>query len=214
MTTKKTTKPVATKKPAPKKTITVEIKHRWTGDVLYSMEVDKSCDHPLREVVVKAVKAGANLSGAYLDGANLSRANLSRANLDGAYLSGANLDGANLSQLAIDLLRIGACSEAVFWSERCRSVETMLAALPDNWRNWLVSRGGPKPEDGADAFRDWVTAEAARLPPVKVVTVEESDLAKFAPEAKPLHRNWIECDCRECGGLRGRIWLAKSKAQP
>ena len=37
--------------PVEKKTITVEIKHRWTGAILYSMEVDKDCDHTLRETV-------------------------------------------------------------------------------------------------------------------------------------------------------------------
>ncbi len=74
-----------------------EIKHRFTGAVLFKLETES-----LKLCVEAAVKAGANLSGAdlsraYLSGANLSRANLSRAYLSGADLSGADLSGANLS---------------------------------------------------------------------------------------------------------------------
>ena len=79
-----------------------EIKHRFTGAVLFSLETES-----LKLCVQAAVKAkadlsganlsGANLSGADLYGANLSGANLSRANLYGANLSRANLYGANLS---------------------------------------------------------------------------------------------------------------------
>jgi hypothetical protein len=74
-----------------------EIKHRYTGNVLFELE----CGN-LRSCLEAAVKSGADLSRANLSGADLSRANLSgaylsRANLSGAYLYGANLSGANLS---------------------------------------------------------------------------------------------------------------------
>jgi hypothetical protein len=62
----------------------VEIKHLWTGKVLYFCEVEETAEHPLREAVVVAVGAGANLNRANLNGANLARANLARANLAGA----------------------------------------------------------------------------------------------------------------------------------
>ena len=78
-----------------------EIKSRFSGAVLFSLETDS-----LKLCVEAAVESRANLSGAYLYGANLSRANLSgadladanlsRANLSGAYLYGANLSRANL----------------------------------------------------------------------------------------------------------------------
>jgi hypothetical protein len=81
----------------------IEIKHRWTDDVLYSSAKGKT----LRDAVIEVVASGANLISANLisanlisanlSGANLSGANLSGANLNGAYLSGANLSGANLS---------------------------------------------------------------------------------------------------------------------
>ena len=74
-----------------------EIKNRFDGSVIFSLECGA-----LKLCVEAAVKSqadlsGANLSGADLSGANLSRANLSRANLSGANLSGANLSGADLS---------------------------------------------------------------------------------------------------------------------
>ena len=79
-----------------------EIKHRFTGAVLFSLETDS-----LKLCVEAAVKSGANLrgadlrdaylSGAYLSGAYLRDAYLRGAYLSGAYLSGADLRGANLS---------------------------------------------------------------------------------------------------------------------
>ena len=91
----------------------IEIKSRYTGAIIKSIEAD---------TLSRANLSGAYLSGAYLSranlfwanlsgadlygadlygadlyGADLSRANLSRANLSGANLSGANLYGADLS---------------------------------------------------------------------------------------------------------------------
>ena len=89
-----------------------EIKHRLTGKVLYRSDTADS----VRDAVVEAVAAyanltyaklaradladanltGAQLAGANLAGANLARADLADANLTGAQLAGANLAGANL----------------------------------------------------------------------------------------------------------------------
>jgi uncharacterized protein YjbI with pentapeptide repeats len=81
--------------------MSIEIKRHWDDAVLWTGEAGD-----LRDAVMQAVAAGANLDGANLDGANLDGANLRganlrganlvRANLDGANLDGANLDGANL----------------------------------------------------------------------------------------------------------------------
>ena len=73
--------------------MTIEIKNRYTGDVICS-----------GETVLAAVKSleqpynlhGADLSDASLSGADLHRADLHRANLSGASLSGASLSGADL----------------------------------------------------------------------------------------------------------------------
>jgi hypothetical protein len=56
-----------------------EIKHRWTGSVLFALEVGN-----LRLAVEAAVKEGADLAGADLAGAYLAGADLT-----GAYLAGA-----------------------------------------------------------------------------------------------------------------------------
>jgi uncharacterized protein YjbI with pentapeptide repeats len=70
-----------------------EIKHLFTGNVIFSLETKS-----MKLCVEMAVRSRANLSRADLSGANLSGANLSRADLYGANLSGANLSGANLSR--------------------------------------------------------------------------------------------------------------------
>lgn len=70
---------------------TYEIKHRYTGTVLYS-----GGGESLRDVVVAAVSNGGYLSGANLGGADLSGAYLGCADLSGANLSGADLRGADL----------------------------------------------------------------------------------------------------------------------
>ena len=71
----------------------IEIKYRFTNNVLFACGAEN-----MREAVVKAVKSRADLSGANLSRADLSGANLSGADLSRAYLSGADLSGANLSR--------------------------------------------------------------------------------------------------------------------
>jgi len=90
--------------------MTIKIKNRYTGEVLFECEAPDDLDSGLhtRYALEKASTAGANLAranlgganlggayldGAYLAGAYLNGANLARANLAGAYLNGAYLDG-------------------------------------------------------------------------------------------------------------------------
>lgn len=61
----------------------IEIKRRFTGEVLRRIEAD-------------------TLSGAYLSGADLRGADLSGADLRGAYLRGADLRGAIFCRATID----------------------------------------------------------------------------------------------------------------
>ena len=84
----------------------VEIKNRWTGDVIFSAEVgvtpDMSPSFKLGLAVRLAVEkntnlADANLARAYLADANLARANLARATLARANLARATLADANLA---------------------------------------------------------------------------------------------------------------------
>ena len=98
----------------------VEIKSRFTNEVLFSGEYAS-----LKDAVVAAVKAGANLRGAYLRGADLGgvdlgsadlgsvdlgSANLGGANLRGANLRGANLRGADLSSADLGGAYLGSAN--------------------------------------------------------------------------------------------------------
>jgi hypothetical protein len=73
-----------------------EIKNRFSGEVIFSLETES-----LKLCVMAAVKSGASLFGADLFGANLFGADLSRADLSGANLSRADLSGANLSRASL-----------------------------------------------------------------------------------------------------------------
>ena len=75
---------------------TLEIKNRFTGALIISIEFEKCAD--LRGADLRGADLRrADLRGADLFRANLFRANLFRADLSGANLSGADLSGANLS---------------------------------------------------------------------------------------------------------------------
>ena len=71
----------------------IEIKNRFTGDVIFTHECE---NNTIKITVEEAVKSKANLSDANLSHANLSHVNLSDANLSDANLSHANLSDANL----------------------------------------------------------------------------------------------------------------------
>jgi len=79
--------------PVEEKKVGLEIKNRWTGDVIFT-----STKTTWKEAVEegKANLYGADLRGANLSGANLREANLYGADLRGADLYGADLYGANL----------------------------------------------------------------------------------------------------------------------
>ena len=80
----------------------IEIKSRWSGEVLYSGE-----HASLKEAVEAAVKAHAYLAGANLVQANLAGASLAGANLARAYLAGANLTDANLTDANLTGAKVG-----------------------------------------------------------------------------------------------------------
>jgi len=73
--------------------MSVKILNRWTDAVLYASKTAES----VRDALLEALKANADLSWANLREADLRGANLSDANLGGADLRGADLRDANLS---------------------------------------------------------------------------------------------------------------------
>ena len=74
----------------------MDLLNRFTHAVIFSAEVSSIKDLVLAAVAAKADLIEANLIGANLIGADLSGANLIGANLRGANLIGANLIGADL----------------------------------------------------------------------------------------------------------------------
>jgi uncharacterized protein YjbI with pentapeptide repeats len=98
----------------------MDIKNRWTDAVLFTA-ADAST---MRDAVLAAFAARADLSGADLSGADLSGAYLS-----GAYLSGADLSGAYLSGASGGIL-----TASVGWTDHGECGRTLLAvhlpALP------------------------------------------------------------------------------------
>ena len=79
----------------------VEIKNRWTGEVIFSAEVGVTSEmgprFKLGLAARLAVKKRANLARANLAGADLAGTDLAGAYLAGAYLAGTNLAGADLA---------------------------------------------------------------------------------------------------------------------
>jgi uncharacterized protein YjbI with pentapeptide repeats len=114
----------------------IEIKHRWSGSVLFSIETDS-----MKLAVEAAVKQkvslreadlseadlrAADLRAANLRAANLSEANLSEADLSEADLSEANLSEANLSEAN---LRAADLSEANLRAADLRAADLRAADL-------------------------------------------------------------------------------------
>ena len=82
--------------------MTVTIRSRWDGAVLYASScttVREAVEEALRNGVLRngVSLAGADLAGAYLRRAGMRGADLAGADLRGAYLAGADLTGADLA---------------------------------------------------------------------------------------------------------------------
>jgi uncharacterized protein YjbI with pentapeptide repeats len=126
-----------------------EIKHRLSGDVLFSLETDS-----IKLCVEAAIKSKINLSSADLRSANLSSADLRYANLSSADLSSANLSYANLSSANLSSadLRYADLSSANLSSANLRyanlssanlsSAENILSATEYIRQNFKKTKAG------------------------------------------------------------------------
>ncbi len=74
-----------------------QIKHRWTGCVIYECEAESFSQCVLRAIDAKVNLRGSDLSDSDLSGSNLSGSNLSGSDLSGSNLSDSNLRGSDLS---------------------------------------------------------------------------------------------------------------------
>jgi hypothetical protein len=114
--------------------VTHEIKHRFSGELLFKTEAASLKLAVQLAVTQKVSLRGAYLSGAYLRGAYLSGAYLSGADLSGADLSGAYLRGADLSGVNLRDAKLN---------------ETQLAQFRDDF--WAVLSGAPREVRGVIA---------------------------------------------------------------
>ncbi len=73
--------------------IKLQIKNRFTGSLIFEYESE---NNTIKETLLQAIKAKANLSSADLSDTDLSSADLSSADLSGASLRWANLSSADL----------------------------------------------------------------------------------------------------------------------
>jgi hypothetical protein len=106
-----------------------EIKSRWNGSVLFSLET---------ETLKLAIEAAVS-QRAYLEGANLGGANLEGANLEGANLGGANLGGANgLGKFPIQILG----HKHAMWTTQDGELQIGCHKLSfDDWREKAEAMG-------------------------------------------------------------------------
>ena len=96
------------------KQIKIEIKNRWTGNILFEY---LSENNTIKKTVSEAIKSEANLRRANLRRANLRRANLRGADLCGADLCGADLRRANLR--GADLCGADLCGADLRGADLC-----------------------------------------------------------------------------------------------
>ena len=115
----------------------MEIKNRYTRQVIFSDE-----SGTIKEALLNAIKEGVDLSEADLSGVKLSGANLSEANLSGANLSGANLYGANLSRVNLSGANLSGadlpiyCKWYVTIKDNTINIGCENKSIPE-WEDWF-----------------------------------------------------------------------------
>ena len=130
-----------------------QIKNRFTGNILFSVETDS-----WKLAVEAGIKAKANLSWADLSWANLSGANLSWADLSWANLSKANLSKANLSKANLSKANLPAPTMVLLarWFDISAQLTADLMLFD--------STGHPNPE----AFAKWAAGGSCPYSGVRV----------------------------------------------
>ena len=101
------------------KQIKIEIKNRWTGNILFEY---LSENNTIKKTVSEAIKSEANLRRANLRGADLCGADLRGADLCGANLCGADLRRANLRRANLcgaDLYGADLCGADLYGANLC-----------------------------------------------------------------------------------------------
>jgi len=197
----------------------INILNRFTGDVLFSAEIECKPDElpsvklglALRVAVkARAYLAGAYLAGAYLEGANLAGANLAGANLAGAnlagaYLEGANLEGANLAGANLAGANLAGANLAGAKDAEYAVAQTRI--LPEgSLIGWKKLRNGviAKLRIPDEARRSHAFGRKCRAEFVDVIEgngVSQHDgVTKYAPGLRVTCDKWEDDWTRECAG--------------
>ena len=181
------------------KQIKIEIKNRWTGNILFEY---LSENNTIKKTVSEAIKSeanlrranlrGADLCGADLRGADLRRANLRgadlrRANLCGADLYGADLCGADLC--GANLCGADLCGADLCGANLCGAKGAYMACPTDgSFIGWKKASGYVvKLQIPEDARRSSAGGEKCRCDKAYVAEIQNADGTKADIEA--IHSN-------------------------
>lgn len=161
----------------------IEIKNRWTGEVIFSHECE---DNSIAKTVMAAVQNSANLSGSDLSGSDLrysdlngsklSGSDLRYSDLRGSDLRGSDLSGSDLSDSDLrysdlsgsDLRGIRYNESTVFFALQCPEEGEFIA-----WKKvkgCLVKLLIP-----ADAQRSSATSRKCRASKAHVLAIYDED---------------------------------------
>ena len=176
------------------KQIKIEIKNRWTGNILFEY---LSENNTIKKTVSEAIKSEANLRRANLYGANLRRANLRGADLCGADLCGADLCGADLYEA--NLRRANLCGADLYeanlrranlcGADLCEAKGAYMACPTDgSFIGWKKASGYVvKLQIPEDARRSSAGGEKCRCDKAYVAEIQNADGTKADIEA--IHSN-------------------------
>ena len=166
------------------KQIKIEIKNRWTGNILFEY---LSENNTIKKTVSEAIKSEANLCGADLCGADLCGADLYEANLRRANLYGANLRRADLRRA--DLCGADLCGADLCGADLCEAKGAYMACPTDgSFIGWKKASGYVvKLQIPEDARRSSAGGEKCRCDKAYVAEIQNADGTKADIEA--IHSN-------------------------
>ena len=186
------------------KQIKIEIKNRWTGNILFEY---LSENNTIKKTVSEAIKSeanlrranlrGADLCGADLRGADLCGADLCGADLYGADLCGADLCGADLRRANLcgadlcgaNLRRANLCGADLCGANLCGAKGAYMACPTDgSFIGWKKASGYVvKLQIPEDARRSSAGGEKCRCDKAYVAEIQNADGTKADIEA--IHSN-------------------------
>ena len=196
----------------------VEIKHRYTGAVLFSCEVDDSVDSGLR---MRAVLEKATTQGADLQGADLRGVDLRGADLRGAYLRGVDLQDADLQDA--DLRGADLQDAYLRGAKNAATAIAMTRILPEGTLiGWKALRNGviaklmiPEYAKRSHAFGRKCRCEFAEVLELHGAevgySIHDANFAYRVGDVVKPHE-WSEDWQKECaGGIH--FWITRAEAE-